>query len=170
MKAVTNIYKTFYYSASFLIGYYLLKDRSLLPPSLGGTGDLRYLHDEFPFVNFPRGYSLYFAGTMGYHLHGLLHHSFAKKKSHDYMEMILHHLATIYLYGFSYLTHTMIGGVIAILHDIADIFVCFTRIWAESEYKGFTAATFSFTLIVWFYTRIYVFSIIIYHILNTPVF
>ena len=69
--------------------------------------------------------------------------------------MMFHHLVTLYLYSFSYLTNTLIGAVIAYIHDIGDAFVSLTRVFAESEYKKTTAATFTLTLIVWFYTRLW---------------
>lgn len=72
--------------------------------------------------------------------------------------MMLHHLVTIYLCGFSYLTNTLIGGVISYLHNSGDIFVALTRVFSESEYKKTTAISFITTMIVYFHTRIYVFS------------
>lgn len=40
------------------------------------------------------------------------------------------------------MTNTMIGAVVAFLHDFTDIIISFTRIWAESDYKKVTATTF----------------------------
>jgi hypothetical protein len=107
---------------------------------------------------------------MGFHVSGLLRIVLAKHKAHDYMEMLFHHLTTLYLYGFSYLTNTYIGGVIAIVHDISDILVSFTRIFAESEYKKTTASIFILTLISWAYSRLYILPYIIYVIWEVPVF
>lgn len=39
-KAVRNIFKFLYKSFSFFAGWYTLKDSFILPPSLGGIGDL----------------------------------------------------------------------------------------------------------------------------------
>jgi hypothetical protein len=39
-KAVNNIFKFFYYSFASFAGWYTLKDTFLLPPALGGKGDL----------------------------------------------------------------------------------------------------------------------------------
>lgn len=86
------------------------------------------------------------------------------------MEMLFHHLCTLYLYGFSYLTNTYIGGVIAIVHDISDILVTFTRIFAESEYKKTTGSIFMLTLISWVYSRLVLLPYVIYVIWYVPVF
>jgi hypothetical protein len=91
---------------------------------------------------------------MGYHIGSILNHFFAKKKANDYVEMMFHHLVTLYLFIFSYMTNTLIGGVIALIHDIPDIGVCWTRSWTESNCKRITAYSFFLTLVVWLYTRL----------------
>lgn len=109
---------------------------------------------DFPYITPPPLYRFYFTGTMGYHIGSLLHHFLAHKKSNDYLEMMFHHLVTFYLYAFSYMTNTLIGAVIAYIHDIGDIGVTWTRSWSESNYKRFTAYSFILTLFAWFYTRL----------------
>ena len=99
-----------------------MKDSNFLPRSLFGSGDLSHVHDNYPLVKWPAGLKTYYLATMGYHLHMLIHHSLDNVR-HDYMEMMLHHIVTMFLYGFSYLVNTTLGGaVIMYLHDIADIF------------------------------------------------
>jgi len=149
-------------TTSAIIGWYTLKDSFMLPPSLGGSGSLYHSFETFPNVALPPLYKLYFTGSMGYHASGLISQLLAKEKANDHVEMMFHHLVTFYLYGFSFLTNQIIGGVIAYLHDIGDIFVTFTRIWSETEYKKTTASLFAFTILVWFHTRLYVFSQCIY--------
>jgi len=161
-KAISNIFRTVYYSVSSFAGWYALKDSFHLPPSLGGSGDLHNSLKDFPYPELPQYYRLYFTGAMGYHLASMVTLAVSKEKKNDYVEMMLHHLVTMYLCGFSYLTNTLIGGIIAYLHDIADIFVSLTRAVSESEWKATTAGLFTFTLIVWFHTRLWVFPQCIY--------
>lgn len=59
--------------------------------------------------------------------------------------MMFHHLVTAYLFAFSYMTNTLIGAVVALLHDFPDIFVSWTRVWAETEYKHVCAYSFIVT-------------------------
>lgn len=82
---------------------------------------------------------------------------FEDRGKSDYIEMTLHHLVTVYLYGFSYMSNTLIGAPVAFLHNWADIIVSWTRIFAESDYKKVAGYSFVFAQIVWFYSRIYVF-------------
>lgn len=107
-------------------------------------------------------YRLYITGSMGYHTGSLLTHLFAKEKHSDYVEMTLHHLATFFLFAFSYLCNLFMGGVIAYLHDIADVFLSITRFFSETKYKKITIFFFILTIIAWCHTRIYVFSQIVY--------
>jgi hypothetical protein len=74
----------------------------------------------------------------------------------------LHHLVTLYLYTFSYMTNTVIGGVIAFLHNVCDIFIGITRIFSETEYRKILTGTFICALTVWFYTKLWVFPQCIY--------
>lgn len=162
LKACKYLFKGWYMTSASLIGYYTLKDSFILPPELGGNGSLYNTFLGFPEVPLPQLYKLYFTGTMGYHASGLISILLAKEKANDYVEMMFHHLVTFYLYGFSFLSNLAIGGVIAFLHDITDIFVSFTRVVSETEYKNTTAIMFTWTIIVWVYTRLYVFSMCIY--------
>jgi very-long-chain ceramide synthase len=77
--------------------------------------------------------------------------------------MLLHHLVTIYLFGFSYLSNQMIGGPVTFLHNWADVAISFTRIWSETKFANSIALpSFLIMLIIWFYTRLYVFGHLIY--------
>lgn len=71
---------------------------------------------------------------MGFHIAQLFTQIFLEDwKKSDFIEMTLHHLVTVYLYGFSHMTNTLIGGPVAFLHNWADVVVSWTRLWAETE-------------------------------------
>jgi hypothetical protein len=121
-KSCDHFYKGFYFIISTVWGYLVMKDSNFLPRSLLGVGDLSHVHDNYPLVEWPAGLRTYYLFTMGYHLQCLLHHM-SDHVRHDYMEMMLHHIVTMFLYGFSYLVNMTLGGaVVMYLHDIADIF------------------------------------------------
>jgi ceramide synthetase len=83
-------------------------------------------------------------------------------KKSDFIEMTLHHLVTVYLYGFSFMSNMMIGGPVAFLHNWADMMNSWTRIWAETVHSKVAGYSFLIAQITWFYTRIYVFPQLIY--------
>jgi hypothetical protein len=136
------MYKFTYYTFSSLAGWYILKDSYILPPGLGGSGSLYNQFKDYPYQELPPYYRFYFTGTMGYHIGSLITHSFAKNKQNDYLEMMFHHLVTAYLFAFSHVTNTMIGAVVALVHDMTDIFVSFTRVFAETDCKRISVYSF----------------------------
>ena len=121
-KSCDHFYKGFYFVIATVWGYIVMKDSNFLPTSLLGVGDFRRAFDNYPQVSWPRGLKGYYLGTMGYHLHMLLHHVMDHVR-HDYVEMMLHHIVTMFLYGFSFMMNmTLAGAVVMYLHDIADVF------------------------------------------------
>ena len=75
-------------------------------------------------------------------------------RKNDFVEMGLHHIAALYLFGGCYLFNAWNGGaVIALLHDIADITTSVTKLLSETNYKKTLGVEFVFHMIVWFYTR-----------------
>ena len=60
--------------------------------------------------------------TMGYHVDQFIDHAFLRKKESDFLEMLLHHIATITLYGLMILNNNINQGVICSwLHMISDV-------------------------------------------------
>jgi hypothetical protein len=86
-----------------------------------GKGDLKYMKTEFPNYGLDLHFKLYYLGTMGYHLHQMIVHCTLEARN-DFVEMFLHHVLTIFLYGQSYYLHRgSYGALIMYLHDWADI-------------------------------------------------
>lgn len=161
-KSCDHFYKGFYFILATVWGYFIMKDTNFLPPSLLGKGNLSHCYDNYPVVSWPSGLKVYYLATMGYHLHMLLHLLFDEVR-HDYMEMMLHHLVTLFLYGFSYLTNmTLPGAVIMYLHDIADIFTQYVRCFCETTFETVTLISVLGMTTTWFWTRILVFPVVIY--------
>jgi hypothetical protein len=67
-KAVKNIFKMMYYTGATVCGWYVLRDSFLLPPGLLGSGDIYNTFKDYPYVELPKYYHLYFTGMMGYHI------------------------------------------------------------------------------------------------------
>lgn len=89
---------------------------------------------------------------------------FFKARKNDFIEMALHHIVTIYLFSGCYLLNFWeIGTVIAFLHDIADITTNIVKGLAESKFKNATGVVFVIHMALWFYTRIVILPLMIYH-------
>ena len=103
---------------------------------------------------------------MGYHFGGLFTHFFGTRRN-DFLEMALHHIVSIYLFGGCYLLNGWeCGSVIALLHDIADITTNITKCGAESRFKTPVVIVFLIHMSVWFYTRNFLLPQYIYFIWN----
>ena len=90
---------------------------------------------------------------MGYHVGGVFTHFFGTRRN-DFLEMGLHHIVSIYLFGGMYLLNLWeAGSVIALLHDIADVTTNLTKMGAESRFKTALLTIFIFHMFLWFYTR-----------------
>ena len=88
---------------------------------------------------------------------------FLDSKKNDFVEMALHHIVALYLFGGLYLMNVWEqGAVMAFLHDIADVFVNISKALSETEYANTTGAFFVTMMLVWFYTRIIVLPILMY--------
>ena len=106
---------------------------------------------------------------MGYHVGGLYTHFFGTRRN-DFIEMALHHIVAIYLFGGCYLFNAWeVGGTIAFLHDIADITTSLVKTLVETKAEMATLVTFLTHMAIWFYTRNLNLPYMIYQIWNHPV-
>ena len=104
----------------------------------------------------------YYLITSGYHCAGVLTH-FLRTRKNDFIEMGLHHIIALYLFGGGYMLNAWeAGAVIAFLHDIADIFTSLIKVMAETKYIHKTAQFFPVCMLIWFYTRIFLLPQFIY--------
>ena len=124
-----------------------------MPPTLGGKGSFLNCMEGFPYTKHAPLLGEYLLITMGYHLGGLINHFFHARKT-DFVEMGLHHIVAIYLFGGCYLCNVWeCGSVIAFLHDVADITTNIMKMFAESRFGTATAIGFSIHMVIWFFTR-----------------
>mmetsp|Transcript_27664 Transcript_27664/g.41948 ORF Transcript_27664/g.41948 Transcript_27664/m.41948 type:complete len:327 (-) Transcript_27664:120-1100(-) len=161
-KAAFNIYKFLYFLGASAWGYYVLKDQYYLPPTLGGKGVLMDGFKEFPYSKHASSLKEYILVTMGFHVGGLYTHFFGTRRN-DFVEMALHHIVSIYLFGGCYLYNAWeAGAVIAFLHDIADITTSLVKMLVETKMEMTTVVVFLTHMSIWFYTRNVILPLFIY--------
>lgn len=69
--------------------------------------------------------------TMGYNIEELFDHAFIKERSGDFHEMLLHHIATVTLYGGMIVNNSIIpGSLTAYIHLIADVPTGLTKLFS----------------------------------------
>jgi len=161
-KGALCIYKTIYFALASFWGYFVLKDQNYFPKSLFGSGEFYNGFKDFPYTIHASYLKEYFLITMGYHVGGLITHFFGTRRN-DFVEMGLHHILSLYLYGGAYLCNFLeIGCVIAFLHDTADITTNIVKALAETKLKIPTAVVFVIHMCIWFYTGNFLLPIYIY--------
>jgi len=109
---------------------------------------------------------MYYLITLGYHINStraIIWSWYNNKNRNDWIEMLLHHMLTVALYMFSYMLMLIkIGSLIMFLHDWADIWTPFCKIFVETTYKKMTVFGAAVCWFVWVYSRLIVFPQIIY--------
>jgi hypothetical protein len=167
-KLTTNFFKATYFIIIVVFAYYSCKDANYFPYELGGNGDIMNSFNQglkyFIYYDKPAYLDIYYLISLSYVLSDFIWLLFIYESQSDFPIMILHHIVTIALIGFSYLVNiSQLGVVVLFCHDFTDIFVYITRIIINTDLKDKYKLTFcSLFLFIYLYTRIYVFGKVFY--------
>ena len=144
-----------------VLGHYILRDLTFFPWSLGGKGEYRnmftgknmYFFEKTPY------FDLYYNLNLGWAIFDTYLVLILPRQS-DFLIMILHHLATISLIAFSYLTnYSNIGCVVFYLHYFGDAFGYILRLFVYIKVPAICKYISGFSIVFLFsYTRLYVFG------------
>ncbi|POY76456.1 hypothetical protein BMF94_0657 [Rhodotorula taiwanensis] len=79
-----------------------------------------------------------------------------EKPRSDFTELVIHHIVTLWLVGWSYAINlTMIGTAVFVSMDIPDVFLAFSKCLNYIELQRTSEASFVVFLVVWTYMRHY---------------
>jgi hypothetical protein len=171
-KIATNIFKIIFYLTTTIGGYSILSQLDYFPTQLGGSGYMSKMFEPgFPDAFYhwkPQYFDFYYLSCLSYCLSDLVWLLFIYEMQTDFILMLLHHICTISLISFSYFTnYSNIGCIVLFLHDIGDIFVYVARCVINIDIKSWIKSVVGVVLlIVFIYTRIYVFADLILVIYN----
>lgn len=101
-----------------------MREEPWFPPVLGGRGAVEH---TFETLKTPpsRALRLYFLVQLGYHTHSLVHMLLLSPMRNDFLEMLLHHVATMILIGAAFLANfSAQGALVVFTHDIGDAAGC----------------------------------------------
>jgi len=121
-----------------------------------------------PFPTNPTGYyKLYYLLQFGFYVHSLMVHFFFEVKRSDFYVLFVHHIVTIWLIHFSYVSGLWkIGVLIMVVHDVSDVPLEAAKACSNIGYEF--AAHFWFVLLIisWLGTRMSIFPFkIIYSVM-----
>ena len=137
-----------------------------LPWQLGGSGDLNRLIEGWPTWPRPPLFDLYFSISLGYHLEAM-YHIFAMPRTHDFVEMLAHHVATLLTLTGTFLANVhQIGAMTLWLHHWADIFSAVSRATSDLRNPIYCPLFFFPLILVFAYSRLYCFPLVAHAGLN----
>ncbi|POM73068.1 Hypothetical protein PHPALM_10118, partial [Phytophthora palmivora] len=123
-RFATVLFKFMYFLGITIVGFKVMQHEPWFPPSLGGKGKVIKSFDVLSDAP-SSALKYYFMVQLGYHLHSLLFMVFFSPIRNDFIEMLLHHVATIILIGGSYLAnYTAFGALVVFTHDLGDVTGC----------------------------------------------
>ncbi|KAF4046802.1 TLC domain [Phytophthora infestans] len=156
-RFTTVLFKFMYFFAITIVGFKVMEHEPWLPPSLGGKGEaIKTFHvlSDAP----SSALTYYFMVQLGYHLHSLLFMVFFSPIRNDFIEMLLHHVATILLIGGSHLANfTEFGALVVFTHDVGDVTGYGIKSIVDSGNTPLVVFMYLMLLVSWAYTRLFVF-------------
>jgi len=171
-KVCSNLFKFFFYLFNTILGYYVLKDLPFMPKMLLGNGSFDLLfkpgYPDLFYWKQPPLFDFYYNLNLTFGMFDLVILLTHPLQS-DFLVMVLHHFASISLQVFSYLYgYSNIGCIVCFLHYYGDIYsyVVRTSIYLKGSYEHLKFGSTLCFLINFIYTRIIVFSTIIYAIIT----
>ena len=166
-KLSRHIYKIIFYVGITIFGYHALYDLPYFPKSMLGNGNLpsmflkgfpdSYFYERTPLL------ILYYNICLAYFLNDFIF-LFIMERQSDFINMLLHHICTISLIIFSFITnYSNIGSLIIFCHMESDILLHVSRFLLQTDNSifliGFVGVIFTINFI---YMRQYVFGEMIY--------
>jgi hypothetical protein len=151
------LYDTIFYVSSTIFAYYFFGNTFIIPKSLGGVGECSELFQGYPHKPQIPYFNEFYLYQMGNHLYRLIHHWITSKADGNFWEMHLHHWIAFWLIAYSYLmNYTSLGGIVMILHDLADIFFSSGRVYdsLRNKIKVLWYSCAVAIMISWNYTRL----------------
>ena len=169
-KQARHVYKITFYTGITIFGYYVLKDLPYFPKSMLGKGYMpamflpgfpnSYFHEKPPLFNF------YYNLSLAYFVCDFIFLFISEKKQSDFVTMLLHHICTISLIIFSFITnYSNIGCLVIFCHMESDILLHLERFLLQTDKSVFVLTIVGIIFVSNFiYMRQYVFGDMIYTI------
>jgi len=125
------------------------------------TWSMLYCWWDYPNHHMDQGIWWYYMVELSFYW-SLLITQFFDVKRKDFLEMFIHHLATISLMVLSWTCHLhRIGSVVLLLHDFADHWLELAKLGRYTKYQKLCDTCFVMFSLTWVYTRLAYFPTIV---------
>lgn len=162
-RFATVLFKFLYFVVITTGGYWIMHDQPWFPTVLGGSGSIDRSFEGFLAIPM---WTLkhYLLLQLGYHTHSLLYMLFLSPIRNDFIEMLLHHVATVFLIMASYLSnYHKAGSLIVFTHDIGDVTGYAIKAMVDTDNTPLIVVLYLVLLVSWAYSRLYVYPIHLLH-------
>jgi len=145
---------------------YGLAEADWVPPVMFGKGSTKNCWGKGNALDTQQpvgtALKLFYQVAMAYHLHELGFQVMFERERPDFMEMILHHITTLFLVFTSFYANMIhIGTLVLLVHYVSDIPGYGCKIFVDTSYKIVTLLNYAGLLATWGYLRLYVFPVYI---------
>jgi len=156
-KAGMDSFYCLVYVGLTLFGYWVGHDKDWAPWYFAGHGDStncwRFFNEQHIETDVKWYYSVQIAFSIS-----LLTLNFIEHGKRDFLEMAIHHFATLFLLVFSYMCgYVRIGCLVLAVHDVCDIFVFAAKSISETRFEIAGAIGYFSMVISWAFFRLYLF-------------
>lgn len=149
-KFCENSWRCSYYTYSFFYGLIILWNKPWL-------WDINQCYRNYPYHSVSNDVWWYYMISMAFYW-SLSISQFFDVKRKDFWQMFIHHIVTIVLLSFSWVTNlTRIGSLVLLVHDSADIFLEVAKMAKYANYQKFCDFVFVIFTILWIVTRVGIF-------------
>lgn len=159
-KLSYQLWLLLFYTSSTLYALLFVTPGQPWATSHGGPGYMHFWlnHPQLPSVVM----SIYLLYEIGFYMAELFA-IFIEDRRSDFAEYVFHHILTLLLLSNAWvcLDHRA-GGVILLLHDLSDIFLCLVKVFYYTKCQKLSSIAFGTFALVFAYCRLYWFPQVIY--------
>ena len=163
-KSCESTGKALVYLIHLVWGACILYDTDYVPAFLLGSGSFESSIKNLPFTPCPPNMhmlALSFLGMFSGHFFSLM----GQQDRPDFNEMLTHHICEMALtFGMIFANNRALGVVIAWQQTFCDVPVSISRVTASLPYLGVMLASYTVLMLLWFWTRLFNFSIFTYRV------
>lgn len=146
-KFTETLFRAIFYTSIAVGGFYVLWDKPWF-------GNLSNCWVGYPRQELDDGVKYYYLFSLGHYMHSVIA-LFIETRKKDFLEMLVHHISTIILVGFSYWTNFVrIGTAILLTHDVSDPFMEVAKLFNYSKWQKTTDTLFACFATVFFVSRL----------------
>ncbi|XP_002732672.1 ceramide synthase 6-like [Saccoglossus kowalevskii] len=144
-----------FYTAAFIYGFQHMKE-------LKWFWDTKYCWIDYPYQSLTDQLEKYYLLELSFYC-SLLFSQFLDVKRKDFVQMFIHHIATVMLIGFSWVVNMIrVGALIILTHDVSDIFLEAAKMTNYAKYQRICDVLFIIFAIIFFVSRLIVFPLYVF--------